>query len=88
MFRMCRLAMVPTYQKLQHVKRERQSYHNLTAGPEPAILDWYGHCVHLSVNKLGGYGGMFPQEKKYMIRHSDRSEAMFGLKLMLLESSS
>ena len=85
---MCRSAMVPTYQKLQHVKKmERQSYHNLTAGPEPAILDWYGHCVHLSVNKLGGYGGMVPQEK-IMIRHSDRSEAMFGPKLMLLESSS
>ena len=26
----------------------------VTSGPEPAILDWYGHCVPLSVNKLGG----------------------------------
>ena len=25
-------------------------------GPEPAILDWYGHCMRLSVNKLGGLG--------------------------------
>ena len=23
-------------------------------GPAPAILDWYGHCVRVSVNKLGG----------------------------------
>ena len=29
------------------------------SGPEPAILDWYGHC---GVNKLGGSGGMLPQE--------------------------
>ena len=28
-------------------------------GPEPAILDWYGHC---GVNKVGGgSGGMLPQ---------------------------
>ena len=26
---------------------------NCYAGPEPAILDWYGHCVRLSVNKVG-----------------------------------
>ena len=32
------------------------------AGPEPAILNWYGHCMHLNVNKLGGCGGMLPQE--------------------------
>ena len=31
--------------------------------PEPAILDWFGHCVRLGVNKLGGSGGMLPQEK-------------------------
>ena len=31
-------------------------------GPAPAILDWYGHCVRVSVNKLGGSGGMLPQE--------------------------
>ena len=29
------------------------------AGPEPVILDWYGHC---GVNKLGGSGGMLPHE--------------------------
>ena len=33
-----------------------------TPGPAPAILDWYGHCVRVSVNKLGGSGGMLPQE--------------------------
>ena len=33
------------------------------AGPAPAILDWYGHCVCISVTKVGGSGGMFPQEK-------------------------
>ena len=32
------------------------------AGPAPTILDWYGHCVRVSVNKLGGSGGMLPQE--------------------------
>ena len=32
------------------------------SGPAPAILDWYGHCVRVSVNKLGGPGGMLPQE--------------------------
>ena len=33
-----------------------------TSGPAPAILDWYGHCVRVSVNKAGGSGGMLPQE--------------------------
>ena len=47
------------------------------AGPEPAILDWYGHC---GVKKLGGSGGMLPQEN-FKIRHSEiASEAMFGPK--------
>ena len=32
------------------------------AGPAPAILDWCGHCVRVNVNKLGGSGGMLPQE--------------------------
>ena len=32
------------------------------SGPERAILDCYGHCVRSSVNKLGGSGGMLPQE--------------------------
>ena len=32
------------------------------AGPAPTILEWYGHCMRLSVNELGGSGGMFPQE--------------------------
>ena len=32
------------------------------AGPAPTILDWYGHCMRLSVNKLGRSGGMLPQE--------------------------
>ena len=34
----------------------------VVTGPEPPILDWYGHCVRLSANKLGGSGGMHPQE--------------------------
>ena len=37
------------------------------SGPEPAILDWYGHCVRLSVNKLGGSGGMLSQEKIFKL---------------------
>ena len=32
------------------------------SGPEPADLDWYSHCMCLSVNKIGGSGGMLPQE--------------------------
>ena len=32
------------------------------SGPAPAILDWYGHCVRVSVNKVEGSGGMLPQE--------------------------
>ena len=35
-------------------------------GPEPAILDWYGHC---GVNKVGGSGGMLPKEN--FCRHSE-----------------
>ena len=41
---------------------------NHHTGPAPAILGWYGHCVRLSVNKVGGgggggeSGGMLPQE--------------------------
>ena len=36
---------------------------HVCAGPAPAILDWYGHCVRsVILNKLGGYGGMLPQE--------------------------
>ena len=34
--------------------------YGVRSGPEPAILDWYGHY---RVNKLGGSGGMLPQEK-------------------------
>ena len=35
----------------------------VSAGPpEPAILDWYIHCMCLSVNKVGGSGGMLPHE--------------------------
>ena len=33
------------------------------AGPEPAILDWYGHCGRSNVNKVGGSGGMLHQDK-------------------------
>ena len=33
-----------------------------SAGPALAILDWYSHCVHLSVNKVGESGRMLPQE--------------------------
>ena len=50
---------------------ERNSFMNLyntcetqmLTGLEPAILDWYGHCVRLSVSKLGRCGGMLPPEK-------------------------
>ena len=42
--------------------------------------DRYGHCVRLSVKKVGGSGGMLPQR----IRHSEiASEAMFGPKKLL-----
>ena len=34
----------------------------LFSGPEPAILDWYGHCVHLSVNKLGDLEACSPSK--------------------------
>ena len=45
-----------------------------STGPEPAILDWYGHC---GMNKLGGVGGMLPRK----IWHSEiASQAMFGPK--------
>ena len=45
-------------------------------GPEPAILDWYGHWGI----KLEGSGGMLSQ-KSFKIRHSEiASEAMFGPK--------
>ena len=30
-----------------------------SSGPEPGVLDWYGRW---GVNKLGGSGGMLPQE--------------------------
>ena len=40
-------------------------------------------CRILSVNKLGGSGGMVPQEN-FKIRHSEMaSEAMFGPKKLL-----
>ena len=62
-------------------RRGHNSKYIDNTGPEPAILDWYGHCVRLSVNKLGGSGGMLSQEKIFKIRHSEiASEAMFGLK--------
>ena len=31
----------------------------LATGPELALLDWYDYC---GMNKLGGSGGMLPQE--------------------------
>ena len=39
-----------------------ENYRNVKTclGPEPAILDWYGYCMRLSVNKLGGSGSMHP----------------------------
>ena len=37
-------------------------YTPVPTGPQPAILDWYGHCMGLSANKVGGSGGMLPQE--------------------------
>ena len=37
--------------------------HIITSGLAPAILDWYGHCVRVSVKKVGGSGGMLPQKK-------------------------
>ena len=55
-----------------------------TVGPAPAILDWYGYCVRVSVNKVGGSGGMLPQEKFCKIKHSEiASEAMFGSKKLV-----
>ena len=54
----------------------------LSLGPEPAHLDWYGHCV---VRALGGLGACSPR-KIFKIRYSEiASEAIFGPK-MLLES--
>ena len=54
-------------------------------GREPATLDWYGHCVCLSVSKVGGLGACSPI-KILESRHFEiASEAMFGPK-MLLES--
>ena len=35
---------------------------HICAGPAPTILDWYGHCMRLSVNKLGRCGGMLPHK--------------------------
>ena len=49
----------------------------MCSGLAPTILDWYGHCVRVSVNKLGGVGACSPRK----IRHSEiASEAMFGTK--------
>ena len=45
------------------------------SGPVPAILDWYGHCVRLSVN----CGGM-PQEVLRIRQPEITSETMFGPK--------
>ena len=39
----------------------------IDAGPEPTLLDWYGYCGMI---KLGGSGGMLPQEI-FKIRHSE-----------------
>ena len=51
------------------------------AGPEPAILEWYSHCVCLTVKRLGGVWGHAPPPGK--IRHSEiTSEAMFGPKML------
>ena len=52
-----------------------------TAGPAPTVLDWYGHCVRVSVNKLGGLGACSPRK----ISHSEiASEAMFGPKKKII----
>ena len=49
------------------------------SGPEPAILEWYGHCVRLSVNKARGIWGHAPPGRFFKIRYSEiASEAMFG----------
>ena len=49
------------------------------SGPEPAILNWYYHCVLLSVNKLGGLGACCCSRKIFKIRTSEiASEAMLG----------
>ena len=40
----------------------RKGEKRIKAVPAPAILDWYGYYVRLSVNKLGVSGGMLPQE--------------------------
>ena len=48
------------------------------------MLDWYGNCVRVSENEVGGSGGMFPQEIFFEIRHSEiASEALFGPKKLL-----
>ena len=55
------------------------------SGPAPTILDWYGHCVRVSVNNLGGLGACSPR-KIFKISHSEiASEAMFGTRKKLLE---
>ena len=57
-----------------NIKNDKQG---VSAGLEPAILDWYGHC---GMKKLGWSGGMLSQEN-FKIRHSEiTSEAMFGPK--------
>ena len=52
---------------------------NHHAGPVPAILGWYGHCVRLSVNKVGVGGWGHAPPGKFEIT----SEAMFGTKKLL-----
>ena len=39
-----------------NIKDDKQG---VSAGPEPAILDWYGHC---GVKKLGGLGACSPRK--------------------------
>ena len=59
MLREARKNTHPPMQKQGHGLGVVKEKVNGWAGTEPAILDWYSHC---GVNKLGGSGGMLPQE--------------------------
>ena len=73
----CKLARLYEYSYLGPVLYTNIHIAHDTTGLEPAILDWYGHC---GLKKLGGSGGMLPQEN-FKIRHSEiASEATFGPK--------
>ena len=51
---------------LKNVRGQSAGIPNLkcmgNTAPAPAISDWYGHCVCVNVKKVGGCGGIPPQE--------------------------